>query len=383
MTFSLLIFTSMAALSLSELEAAIFALQSNGFNLFGNSIAVSELSVQLLSHKFHSTSIKGHGFTFLAPPNSALFSLDMSTDAFTYTHSLRFHVIPRRLSLSQLHNISLSSNPHLQTLVPGHFLFVTSYGRRFVAVDGVRIFFPDLYLRSEIAVHGLDGLLVTSTEEYFHRLDSFHANLSPTPTISAVTSGEISASDPAIEAQSPHFVSYPSLSPEINQISSPTEASTPEFEGFKALSPEFDGISEIRSPVGTYSQNFDSIPTSHDIAFTGGTYNVISIPPIDAYSPENDGIIAPSPPPTFEFLSPDEYSISPTVDELFDAELFSPNALSTVWDVPSPSFSIGEWQDKSEHKYGEDNAKLEDRKSQAQDQSQGQSDENGWRDWEF
>ncbi|XP_010682283.2 uncharacterized protein LOC104897155 [Beta vulgaris subsp. vulgaris] len=375
LTFSLLISTSIADLSLRNLESAIFALQANGFDLFGNSIAVSDLSIQILSHKYNSTSVNNsvgrHGFTFLAPPNSVLFSLDMSTDAFTYVHSLRFHVVPRRLTFAELRNVSLSSNPYLETLAPGHVVFVTSSGRRFVAIDGVRVSSPDLYLRSEVVVHGLDGILVSSNEEFFHRLDSIFVppsirSPSPAPTIDAF-SPQILGFPPKTVDFSPQIVGFPAFSPKIDGISAPINAYSPEivdtvpfpteFGVMPTFSPKIDGIPvpnnvfwpripENWSPISDYSSEISAIPVSHDVAFTGGSFNSISVPPTHAHSPYDERIPAPS--PTLYFLSPTKYSIPPVYPDWSHSDFLSPNIWSPIWSAPPPPHTVGEWQENWE-----------------------------------
>uniref|UniRef100_A0A803M716 FAS1 domain-containing protein n=2 Tax=Chenopodium quinoa TaxID=63459 RepID=A0A803M716_CHEQI len=384
----------MADLSFSDLESAIFALHLHGFNLFGNSIAVSDLSVQILSHKLNSTSsssfhgVGRRGFTFLAPPNSVLFSLDMSTDAFTYVHSLRFHVVPRRLSFSELRNISLSSHPHLETLVRGHLLRVASSGRSRVAIDGVRVSFPDLYLRSNIAVHGLDGILVSSNEEFFHRLDSVITPppiFSPTPAPITGNNGVKSVSVPTIDAFSPQIAGFPAFSPENEQVPTPNHAFSafppefggtpapigftspqiegippysPDFGGIPAYSPQIDGvsvpinvfspeISQVRSPVGAIWPEFGEIPESHDVAFTGGSINSISVPPIDAYS--EDDLETPAPSPSVEFLSQGDYSMPPGFAKWLHTEFLSPNNWSPNWSAPPlPPLTVEESPEKQE-----------------------------------
>ncbi|KAL2903422.1 Fasciclin-like arabinogalactan protein 19 [Bienertia sinuspersici] len=381
LTFSLIISTSIADLTLRDLETAIFALRANGFDLFANSIAVSELSFQVLTHTFNSSSSNGgigrHGFTFLAPPNSVLFSLDMSTDAFTYIHSLRFHVIPRHFSFSELLNISRSSKPHLETLVPGHVLFVASSGRRVVSIDGVRVSFPDLYLSSDIAVHGLDGILVSSNEEFFHRLDSVASpplihSRGPAPSIDDFSPKSERVLAP-IDAFSPNFEGIPPFSQQFGGILAPSDAFSPQFVGFPPFSQEIEGtsplsqelegippymqefegipvpmdafspeISEARSPIDAFSPESGANSANNDSDFTGGSFNSISVPPIGAYSPESDG--APTPSPSIE------HSASPTYAKWSGAEFLSPNMWLPDWSVqPPPPFTVGESQENQEN----------------------------------
>ncbi|XP_021300636.1 fasciclin-like arabinogalactan protein 19 [Herrania umbratica] len=146
-----------ADLTSQELDAALFALRSNGYTLFPNAITTSDLQPRLLSSQNSS-------FTLFSPPDSLLFSLDLLSSARLYTFSLLFHVSPHLLFTSDL--LSLR-RPYIETLLPNRHLFVEKTQVPHngsvlpsVAVDGVRVSVPDLFLGSNIAVHGLDGILV-------------------------------------------------------------------------------------------------------------------------------------------------------------------------------------------------------------------------------
>ncbi|XP_074278727.1 uncharacterized protein LOC141602323 [Silene latifolia] len=275
-------------ISIRDLNAAIFALRSNGYNLFANAIAVSDLSFQILTvtSTSHSSGAHGgghggggcHGYTLLAPPNSALFSLDMSTDAFTYVHSLRFHVIPRRLSYADLRNISLSSDPYIETLAVGHFISVASSVGHIIAVDGVLVSFPDMHLRPKIAVHGLDGILVSSAS----RVEDLGFVAAPQPFAGA-------------------------FSPEIGEVPTPTP--TPSLA--------FSQETGVPSPVPSFA------PFSIENHFDS-----VSIPPDGFYSSD----IAET--PTLSPLSP-----SPTCSAWYDCELeyLAPYNWSPIPSPHSPS----------------------------------------------
>ncbi|XP_015581421.1 fasciclin-like arabinogalactan protein 19 [Ricinus communis] len=162
-TLSLLLstVTTTATVTNQELEAALFTLRSQGYTLFPNAIATSDLRPLLLS--LNST------FTLFSPPDPLLFSLDLSSPASHYVHSLLRHVSPLRLSMSQLRSIRGLPPYYLDTLVPRHRLsidtsLVLGNGTvlETVLVDGVRVSVPDLFLSSSIAVHGLEGILVSS-----------------------------------------------------------------------------------------------------------------------------------------------------------------------------------------------------------------------------
>ncbi|MFQ6655957.1 hypothetical protein Gotur_026269 [Gossypium turneri] len=155
----LLTTVSTADLTSKELDAAIVALQSRGYTLFPNAISTSDLQVRLLSSQ--NSSI----FTLFAPPDSLLFSLDLLSSARLYTFSLFLHVSPHFLSSSDL--LALPRPAFIDTLLPNRRLFVehamsTRNGTALltVSVDGVVVSVPDLFLGSNIVVHGLDGILV-------------------------------------------------------------------------------------------------------------------------------------------------------------------------------------------------------------------------------
>ncbi|XP_022752007.1 fasciclin-like arabinogalactan protein 19 [Durio zibethinus] len=148
-----------ADLTSQELDAALFALRSSGYTLFPNAITTSDLLLRLLSSQNSSS------FTLFAPTDSLLFSLDLLSSSRLYTFSLLLHASPHFLSMSDL--LSLPRPNYIETLLPNRQLFVentlVSHNGTFllsVTVDGVRVSVPDLFLGSNIAVHGLDGILV-------------------------------------------------------------------------------------------------------------------------------------------------------------------------------------------------------------------------------
>lgn len=148
-----------AGLTSQELDAALFALRSSGYTLFPNAITTSDLHFRLLSQENSSF------FTLFAPPDNLLFSLDLLSSARFYTFSLLHHVSPRFLSMSDI--LSLPRPAYVETLLPNRQLFVenTVVSRNgtvllSVTLDGVRVLVPDLFLGSNMAVHGLDRILV-------------------------------------------------------------------------------------------------------------------------------------------------------------------------------------------------------------------------------
>ncbi|XVF14999.1 hypothetical protein REPUB_Repub09cG0111100 [Reevesia pubescens] len=157
----LLTTTTTADVTSQELDAALFALRSNGYTLFPNAITTSDLHLRLLSSQNSSF------FTLFAPPDSFLFSLDFLSSASHYTFSLLHHVSPHFFAMADLLTLPLPS--YIETLLPDRQLFVEntliSHNGTILlsaTVDGVRVLVPDLFLGSNIAVHGLDGILVAS-----------------------------------------------------------------------------------------------------------------------------------------------------------------------------------------------------------------------------
>jgi len=82
-------------------------------------------------------------------------------------------VSPSRLSTSDLRNLTAASGvTYIDSLVPNHRLLIAnSLAQLNGTVDGsilvnrVRVSVPDLFLGSDIAVHGLDGILVAGFED--------------------------------------------------------------------------------------------------------------------------------------------------------------------------------------------------------------------------
>nr|GLL38725.1 fasciclin-like arabinogalactan protein 19 [Ipomoea trifida] len=147
-----------------ELEAMCTVLRSSGYNLFCNAIATSDLQVQLTANAtvgFSSSIIvaAGAAFTLFSPKDKFLFTLDMASDAADYVAALRYHIVPSRaLALSDLKNLS---SPFLDTLLPHYSILIYKSENASVTVDGVMLSDPDLYIGSNIAVHGLDGILLS------------------------------------------------------------------------------------------------------------------------------------------------------------------------------------------------------------------------------
>ncbi|GAB4847706.1 hypothetical protein Ancab_026768 [Ancistrocladus abbreviatus] len=322
LTLAILFSQPLAKISVQELETAVESLRSRGYNLFGNSIAVSDILSDILS---------GDNFTLLCPPDSALFSLDMSTDAFNYVQSLRFHVIPRRLSLADLRDLS-SSSPYVESLVPHHLLFVANHRREltiagnvtvleFVSVDGVRVSFPDVYVGSQIAAHGLDGSLAAGVVPP----ESMHGDLGFVPQSAWPPQGHKHPPAPGFEQE---FIA-PASSPA--QIFSPNSAEIPSSpanvgRGDMRFTPPYlqpgfaSDVTEIARTPTSHPES-PALPAPESAMYVSspllepdGITPVYSSPdesPIFASSPllGSDNIRPPNSPP-FGSVSPETSSIS-------------------------------------------------------------------------
>ncbi|KAJ6422835.1 hypothetical protein OIU84_027750 [Salix udensis] len=158
-----------APLTDQQLELALLSLRSHGYTLFPNAISTSDLRFHLLNQTSNATST----FTLFSPPDSLLFSVDLSSTASHYTKSLFLHVSPSRLSMSDFRNLTAASGgTYIDSLVPNHRLLINnSLAQLNGTVDGsvlvnrVRVSVPDLFLGPDIAVHGLDGILVAGFDD--------------------------------------------------------------------------------------------------------------------------------------------------------------------------------------------------------------------------
>ncbi|KAG8640838.1 hypothetical protein MANES_13G081800v8 [Manihot esculenta] len=156
--------TATASLTSQQLDSALFALRSRGYTLFPNAITTSDLRLLLLSLNFK--------FTLFSPPDPLIYSLDLSSTAPLYIRSLLRHMSPLRLSMSDLR--SIRGSPYLDTLVPPNRISInksifTDKGTvsESLTLDGVRVSVPDIFIGTDIAVHGLEGILVAGVESNF------------------------------------------------------------------------------------------------------------------------------------------------------------------------------------------------------------------------
>ncbi|KAK1417641.1 hypothetical protein QVD17_26771 [Tagetes erecta] len=139
------------AVSESEYSSLLSALRNRGYHVFANAITTTDL---------HYDVITGGNFTFFAPIDSVLYTLDMSMSAADYTTTLRYHVVPHRLRLSDLRQLpyGLSSFP---TLLRDHRIHIVNPLSLPlpITIEGVYISVPDLYSDAHIVVHGLESVI--------------------------------------------------------------------------------------------------------------------------------------------------------------------------------------------------------------------------------
>ncbi|XP_022927853.1 uncharacterized protein LOC111434622 [Cucurbita moschata] len=138
-----------------ELDAMLSIVRARGYNLFSNAITTSDLQLDLLSAADNAS------FTLFAPTDSSLFALAMTQSASVYTATLRYHGLPRRLSVSDLN--SLPSQVAIPTLLRSQYVSVTRCHRGSrsdaISVNGINVVLPGLYYGRHVVVHGLGGIL--------------------------------------------------------------------------------------------------------------------------------------------------------------------------------------------------------------------------------
>ncbi|KAI3752788.1 hypothetical protein L2E82_24825 [Cichorium intybus] len=136
----------------SELNVVFGVLRARGYHLFANAIVTSDIHYDIKSDSSN--------FTLFAPINSALFAIDMTMAASNYVEALRYHVVPRRMSITDLLSLPPGANS-IPTLMPGQNILVEQRRdpRSLITVGGVDIVVPGMFYGRDIAVHGLDGIL--------------------------------------------------------------------------------------------------------------------------------------------------------------------------------------------------------------------------------
>ncbi|KAL8234575.1 hypothetical protein R6Q59_020675 [Mikania micrantha] len=171
--FLITIINTVAVTSMLEREynSLLSALRYRGYHVFANAISTTDL---------HYDIINGGNFTFFAPINSVLYTLDTSMSAGDYSMTMRFHVVPRRLSLSDLRELpyGLTSFP---TLLHDHEIHIVNPLSLPlpVTVEGVEIAIPDLYYDAHIVVHGLESVIGFRSVNDAMKSTSMFENLTP------------------------------------------------------------------------------------------------------------------------------------------------------------------------------------------------------------
>ncbi|KAK6118431.1 LOW QUALITY PROTEIN: hypothetical protein DH2020_047848 [Rehmannia glutinosa] len=236
------------------------SLRNHGYTLFTNAITTSDLQYQLLAttHSAVTTSassaagIRTQITLHSVRPYELLFALDMASDADVYVSTLRYHVIPnRRHTFADLQNLS---SPFLETLLPHYSVLIGKTRDGYVLfdnasvglmVDGVRLSDPDLFLGSRIAVHGIDGILLTgqSVNQDFDRNDNGSDLFSP-----AESPAPISGLDRNIPAEG-------TLIPPISQFGKENASAAPAppvglpSDGQTQAAPPLDGKTPAAPPL--------------------------------------------------------------------------------------------------------------------------------------
>lgn len=183
-----------------ELNMLFGVLRSRGYHLFANAVATSDVHYD----------IKSDGnFTLFAPINSALFALDMTMPASNYVSALRYHVVPRRMSISDLLSLPPGSNS-VPTLVPGQDIIVEQRRslRSLITVGGVDVVVPGIFYGRNIAVHGLDGIL-----EYRPHTRDLPANSTVTGETLSNLSGNVTLQSPIMEIKGNYTFQFPKATP--------------------------------------------------------------------------------------------------------------------------------------------------------------------------
>ncbi|KAL5096358.1 hypothetical protein RYX36_000685 [Vicia faba] len=253
-----------------ELNSMLSTLRSRGYHLFCNAILTSDLRFDLLSSD-NANSTVTHSFTFFAPMDSSLFALDMAQTASSYTDTLRYHIIPRSISLGELR--LLPNGYTLPTLLHTRHLRVTRHFPSSVTfVGGVEVSFPEIFYVRHVVVHGLAGIInLRSNISHIHSPD--HHHFSSRTTLHSPENQTVL--DPV-----PNSVSF-NLTDNRKDTSHPVEPPVP--EPTQALAPEI-GIVRVHSTV-----NFSNAPSVAPV-LPQDPASAISVPP-EGYS----GAEAPAP----------------------------------------------------------------------------------------
>ncbi|KAF9610595.1 hypothetical protein IFM89_023389 [Coptis chinensis] len=377
------LFTKTSSIPESELQLSLAALRSKGYNLFGNAITISDIHYQLLNTSSNST------YTFFAPKDSSLFSLDMVAPASLYVSTLRYHVVLGRYSFSDLQALG-SSNSTLPTLLNDHEVGISSNSDQkmnesgdvgMITVDDIDVVVPGLFVSQNLAVHGLNGILdhrlrngSTSKHQEFEEMNVSISFNNPSPAPAPVLDGmppeshDISPFSPM--SLSPEFLApvTSSMSPSEYGSFSPTEVpmvNAPEahlgempieFHDILFLPPVISGMPTLpptSSDMSVFDQRMEKVSARRNVPI-----NKVSL------SPESEagmGRIAlafhgtPSLPPEFhnmpsmppeivapvmnsvDVMPPESQEMSLFPMEFHDTTLFPPEMSVPVMNMPPES----------------------------------------------
>ncbi|XP_061339924.1 uncharacterized protein LOC133286520 [Gastrolobium bilobum] len=196
-----------------EFDSMLDTLRVRGYDLFCNAIVTSDLQFDILSYQNqredeNSNNSNSHSFTFFAPTDASLFALDMTQTASSYIDTLRFHVVPRRLSLAELR--LLPDGYTLPTLLSQRRLQLTRRpASSVISVGDVNIAFPGMFYGRNVAVHGLASILSLRT----NNPPSPSPSPLPAPVVPPISSADQRFSSPRISPSSPESENRTVLGP--------------------------------------------------------------------------------------------------------------------------------------------------------------------------
>jgi len=231
---------SVSCVTKREFDSMLSTVRARGYDLFCNAIVTSDLQIDILSLQ-NDNATTSRAFTLFAPTDASLFALDMTQTASTYTDTLRFHVVPRRLSLALLR--LLPDGYTLPTLLPQRLLQLTRPNPSAIAVGGVEVAFPGLFYGRYVAVHGLAGILRLRSDDY--------PSPSPAPVVPQIRSVDRWFFSPGSSPNSP--ANQPVLAPVMNfpPLHVPPVDSSEEEPDWRVYPP---AGSTPRSPYSVISQ---------------------------------------------------------------------------------------------------------------------------------
>ncbi|XP_024391899.1 uncharacterized protein [Physcomitrium patens] len=113
----------------------------------------------LLDSLGEASSIIKEGVTLFAPDDGAFSGLNLNSSKLLMT-TLDYHVATSVYNYNQLSTLPLNST--IKTSVPDVVILITSTGTSGLRLDNVAISDPDLYVDSQIAVHGISAVMDTA-----------------------------------------------------------------------------------------------------------------------------------------------------------------------------------------------------------------------------